>query len=96
MDELVKVGISEDFKDLTLMEDGAPIHTVISSQQWQEGNQIHKLVWPSYSPDLNPIRNLWFKMKYIFTHLFNPKTIDKLTFAATSVWETLPFNHVEA
>ncbi|MBW0580961.1 hypothetical protein O181_120676 [Austropuccinia psidii MF-1] len=65
MDELVKVGVSEYCKELTLMEDGAPIHTAIASQQWQEENQIHKLVWPAYSPDLNPIENLWFKMKYL-------------------------------
>ncbi|MBW0462632.1 hypothetical protein O181_002347 [Austropuccinia psidii MF-1] len=36
MDELVKVGIAECCKELTLMEDGAPIHTAIASQQWRE------------------------------------------------------------
>ncbi|MBW0541186.1 hypothetical protein O181_080901 [Austropuccinia psidii MF-1] len=38
MDELVKVGVSEDREELTLMEDRAPMHTEISSQQWQEEN----------------------------------------------------------
>ncbi|MBW0577504.1 hypothetical protein O181_117219 [Austropuccinia psidii MF-1] len=56
MDELVEVGVAEDCEELTLMEDGGPIHTAIASQQWQEENQIHKLVWPAYSPDLNPLR----------------------------------------
>ncbi|MBW0567413.1 hypothetical protein O181_107128 [Austropuccinia psidii MF-1] len=78
------------------MEDGAPIHTAIASQQWQEENKICKLVWLAYSPDLNPIENSWFKMKYVVTNLFNPKTMDELTFAVNAVWETLPFDHVEA
>ncbi|MBW0594243.1 hypothetical protein O181_133958 [Austropuccinia psidii MF-1] len=96
MDELVEVGVAEDREELTLMEEGAPIHTAIASQQWREENQIHKLVWPAYSPDLNPIENLWFKMKYVVMNLFNPKTMDELTFAVNAVWETLPFDHVEA
>ncbi|MBW0568125.1 hypothetical protein O181_107840 [Austropuccinia psidii MF-1] len=33
MDELVKVGVAEDCEELTLMEDGAPIHTAIATQQ---------------------------------------------------------------
>ncbi|MBW0494444.1 hypothetical protein O181_034159 [Austropuccinia psidii MF-1] len=96
MDESVKVGVAEDRKELTLMEDSALIHTAIASQQWREENRIRKLVWPAYSPDLNPIRNLWFKMKYVVTNLFNPKRMDELTFAVNAVWETLPFDHVEA
>ncbi|MBW0500826.1 hypothetical protein O181_040541 [Austropuccinia psidii MF-1] len=34
MDELVEVGIAENCKGLTLMEDGAP------SQEWHDQNQI--------------------------------------------------------
>ncbi|MBW0462479.1 hypothetical protein O181_002194 [Austropuccinia psidii MF-1] len=96
MDELVELGVAEDHEELTLMEDRAPIYTAIASQQWQEENQIHKLVWPAYSPDLNPIENLWFMMKYVVTHLFNPKTMEELTISVNAVWETLPFDHVEA
>ncbi|MBW0526850.1 hypothetical protein O181_066565 [Austropuccinia psidii MF-1] len=71
--KLVEVGLAENFKGLTLMEDGAPIHTAIASQEWGYQNQIHKLNWPPKSPDLNPIENLWFKMKNIVICLFNPK-----------------------
>ncbi|MBW0489182.1 hypothetical protein O181_028897 [Austropuccinia psidii MF-1] len=78
------------------MEDGAPIHTAMVSQQWHDEHQIHKLNWPPNSPDLNPIENLWFKMKHIITHLFNPKTMDKLTAAVHAVWEDMPFDHLEA
>ncbi|MBW0467732.1 hypothetical protein O181_007447 [Austropuccinia psidii MF-1] len=96
MDELVEVGVAEDREGLTLMEDGAPIHTAMVSQQWRNEHQIHKLNWPPNSPDLNPIENLWFKMKHIVTHLFNPKTMDELTAAVNAVWEDMPFDHLEA
>ncbi|MBW0553460.1 hypothetical protein O181_093175 [Austropuccinia psidii MF-1] len=71
MDEL-----AEDQEGLTLMEDGAPIHTAMVSQKWHDEHQIHKLSWPPNSPDINPIEKLWFKMKHIVTHLFNPEKMD--------------------
>ncbi|MBW0491782.1 hypothetical protein O181_031497 [Austropuccinia psidii MF-1] len=76
MDKLVEVGVAENCKGLTLMEDGALIHTAITNQEWCDQHQIHKLDWPHSLPELNPIKNLWFKMKHIVTHLFNPKTMD--------------------
>ncbi|MBW0544296.1 hypothetical protein O181_084011 [Austropuccinia psidii MF-1] len=96
MDELVEVGVADNRKGLTLMEDGAPIHTSMAIQQWCEEHQIHKLIWPPSSPDPNPIENLWFKMKYVITHLFNPKTMDKLTAADNAAWESLPFDHLDS
>ncbi|MBW0547836.1 hypothetical protein O181_087551 [Austropuccinia psidii MF-1] len=96
MDELVEVGVAENHEGLTLMEDGAPIHTDMASQQWCDEHQICKLIWPPNSPDLNTIENLWFKMKYIVTHLFNPKTMDELTAAVNAAWESLPFDHLDS
>ncbi|MBW0543015.1 hypothetical protein O181_082730 [Austropuccinia psidii MF-1] len=96
MDKLVEVGVADNREGLTLMEDGGPIHTAMASQKWHEEHRIHKLIWPPNSPDLNPIENLWFKMKYVVTHLFNPKTMDELTAAVNAAWESLPFNHLDS
>ncbi|MBW0589315.1 hypothetical protein O181_129030 [Austropuccinia psidii MF-1] len=73
MDKLVEVCVAEDQEGLTLMEAGAPIHMAMVSQQWHNEHQIHKLNWPPKLTDFNLIKNLWFKMKHIVTHLFNPK-----------------------
>ncbi|MBW0479998.1 hypothetical protein O181_019713 [Austropuccinia psidii MF-1] len=94
IDELVEVGVAENCEGLTLMEDGAPIHFT-RSQEWHDRHQIHKLSWPPSSPDLNPIKNLSFKMKNIVTHLFNPKSTYKLAVAINAVWDDLPFDHLE-
>ncbi|MBW0482118.1 hypothetical protein O181_021833 [Austropuccinia psidii MF-1] len=96
MDELVEVGIAANCEELTLMEDGAPIHTALASQQWCQDHQIQKFAWPPNSPDLNPIENLWYKMKFVITNLFNPKTMDELSEAIHIVWDTMPFDHLEA
>ncbi|MBW0498009.1 hypothetical protein O181_037724 [Austropuccinia psidii MF-1] len=96
MDKVVEVGVAENHKGLTLMEEGAPIHDTIASQEWHDQHQICKLNWPPSSPDLSPIKNLWFKMKHIFTCLFNPKMMDKLTVAINAVWDDLPFDHLDS
>ncbi|MBW0585768.1 hypothetical protein O181_125483 [Austropuccinia psidii MF-1] len=96
LEKLVEVGVAENCKGLTLIEDGAPIHTAIASQEWGDQHQICKLNWPPNSPDLNPIKNLWFKIQNIVTCLFNPQKMDKITVNINAAWDDLPFHHLES
>ncbi|GAN00939.1 hypothetical protein MAM1_0003d00367 [Mucor ambiguus] len=57
------VAFLQEFDDPVLMEDGASIHQAAPANQWREERGVSKLIWPTQSPDMNPIQNVWKTMK---------------------------------
>lgn len=57
--------IPKNEEDFILVHDNSPIHTAIIIKEWLERNNITVLEWPAYSPDLNPIENLWSRLEYL-------------------------------
>ena len=41
------------------MHDNATIHSSKNTEEWLKINKIKTIEWPPYSPDINPIENLW-------------------------------------
>lgn len=69
-------------------QDGASSHTARTTKAWLGNNNINVLSWPSNSPDLNVIENVWHEMK---KHLRNrpQRTIADLRNAIQHIWDTL-------
>ncbi|MBW0589421.1 hypothetical protein O181_129136 [Austropuccinia psidii MF-1] len=65
-------------QNIALMEDRAPIHTARLSNEWRQANAIAKIPWPAHSLDINPIENVWRKMKSHVIKHYSPHTIAKL------------------
>jgi transposase len=80
------------------MQDNTRIHTVKKVQEWFKNNKIPVLDWAPYSPDMNPIKHVWKKLKELI-HQQHPELINigqseedlyKLSRAIINTWDSIP------
>jgi hypothetical protein len=78
----------EDKDKWILQEDNDPKHLSKKAQNWKVDNQINRLSWPSQSPDLNPMENVWAVLKANVSK-YKPASAKELVRVIKKEWKSL-------
>ena len=78
-------------KNGIFQQDNAPVHTARVAQGVLAEAKVRTLTWPAYSPDLNPIENLWAAVEVeIRKHNPQPSSVGELEKVVKEIWEANP------
>ena len=76
-----------------LMQDNARCHVSRDSMDWLRTQNIPTMNWPPYSPDLNPIENIWgILSNKVYGQGKQYKSIAELKAAVFLAWDELDLN----
>ncbi|ORD99267.1 TCB2 [Hepatospora eriocheir] len=81
-----ELSISDNY---IFQQDNDPKHKAALTNEFFDKNNVEVLNWPSQSPDMNPIENLWYYLK-IQVHKRKPKNLKELEEFVVDDWFKIP------
>jgi hypothetical protein len=75
-------------------QDNDPKHTAILTSNWFIENQVPIMEWPSQSPDLNPIENLWTIVDTAACSR-QPQNEEELLEVLQVAWHSIPYEMLD-
>ena len=82
-------------RQTTFVQDGAPAHAAKATQAWCKRNLpnfIEKTSWPTHSPDIKPVENLWSIMASVVYKSPTPETMKDLKRRLKQAWKKIPLS----
>ncbi|GFX26385.1 transposable element Tcb2 transposase [Trichonephila clavipes] len=77
--------------EFVFMDDNETCHRTLAVQDCLDSKGIQRLVWPTRSPDLNPIENVWDAWgRQVAGRNYHPTNKNTLIRALTEEWDKLP------
>ena len=87
---LIKRGSKLGGRGWVFQQDNASIHASKSTTDWLKTKNVGVLDWPSRSPDLNPIENLWgIIARQVYGHGRQYSCLKDLKVAIQTAWTNI-------
>ena len=78
-------------------DDNAPVHAYSETKRWKQENDIKCMTWPSQSPDLNIIKNVWRTIKiHLQSQITDVKNKTQLVAKMKEIWISLPRHYIRS